>query len=54
MQKTNLKSLGCALAALACASLAAAPKFSPETSSLFVDFVDPHCGVPGQIGRAHV
>ena len=38
MQKITLKIYGCALAALVCASLAAAPKFSPETSSLFVDF----------------
>ena len=30
-----------AFAALACAGLAAAPRFSPETSSLFVDFVGP-------------
>ncbi|MBR0504491.1 MAG: hypothetical protein IJJ84_03725, partial [Kiritimatiellae bacterium] len=49
MEKTTWKSLGCALAALACAGLAAAPKFSPETSSLFVDFVDPDCCVPGRM-----
>ena len=49
MQKTTLKTLGCALAALVCANLAAAPKSSPETSSLFVDFVDPDCGVPGRM-----
>ena len=41
MAKTTWKRLGCAFSALACAGLAAAPRFSPETSSLFVDFVDP-------------
>ena len=49
MQPTIWKPLGCALAALACAGLAAAPRFSPETSSLFVDFVDPDCCVPGRM-----
>ena len=29
--------------------LAAVPKHSPETSSLFVDFVDPDGGVPGRM-----
>jgi len=51
MQKTHQKSLVCAFAAQACASLVAAPKLSPETSSLFVDFVDPDGGVPGGSAR---
>ena len=49
MHQKMWKTLGCAFVALACASLAAAPKFSPETSSLFVDFVDPDGGVPGRM-----
>ena len=49
MLSTTWKSICCVLAALVCTSLMAAPKFSPETSSLFVDFVDPDGGVPGRM-----
>ena len=47
-----MKNLWIATSALmALCAGAAAPRFSPETSSLFVDFVDPDGGVPGGSAR---